>query len=1153
VIAALGCRSEPRGAAAPWPSEPDGSAGVEALTTWLSTVARRMEPLDAGQLAAAERVARSRRTAMERLIREDPQLALALSLSPADRGRLPARVAEHVEAWLDGIGDLMVSVTETFEPAMTSQLQHQLRLDDRVLTAYVHGHRRAIGSKRAIPLHAITLGAEAALLDSPVRELTHPEADTDIRVDVGGAVIEVPTRAALEQFVELETQREARPGPDSATAGAAALTTALVADSQPSSPPISWTTGTKRVLVMRVDFSDRPGESVSAQEAERLVSTEVSDFYSVSSYGRTSLVGTATPLLRLPQPRSSYATLFDAIADARVAARNAGFDPDGYDLDLIAGDPSFTSNHGVAIVGGKGAAIEGAFLFSIVAHELGHNFGLNHASMWVSDDETPTGPGHLDEYGNEWDVMGQGRTAGSIFEPAARWWLGWLPDNAVTDMNTSGTYRVLAHDDASSAGTRVLRFTRDESSVGRFWLSVRQQAREEWPRYAGFLVRTQSTIADRTELLDLTPGDQTGNLNAPLAVGQSFTHPSTGVVITPIGLTGTTPQALDVVVNDPALFPGNRAPTGDFTASPLVYDDPNTLVTFQANVTDPDGDLLAYFWNVPGSIPSQNSATFTRKFTGGLWPVRAVVSDTKGKTLSRNFLVQVQSPRTVISGTVTSNGQPVEGAMVHAKDSSTGFALNPGVTDSRGVYYVAAYAGSFDLSPVKSGALFIPASRTVTVGSSEVSGVDFGLASQTVLIDETFDAPPAALTVVRGGTWSTSGGLYHLRSPATDVANGNLVVTTQDIVGDFTFTVDARALPATGWNDFSVVFSYRSSSDYWYASFNEGNDTGTNGIFHFLDGAMEERVDFTPLTLPDGTLHHVVIGRSGSTVTVVRDGAAMGTVTDATIGDGKLGIGSRNDSCDFDNFRVQGLGQPTSLTAAITAPTAGAQVRGIVRLAASATGAAGVQLFLDGAPVGEEDLSPPYEREIDSLALTGRHTVTARARASDGRTADADPVAFDVVNDCRQVDPNGAFSQTIGPFSVKFQVTWDSAPGAAPMDGGFGLSLGSASYFSSTSASVLFGSGSPPQIVARNGTTSTAVETVPYVAGQGFAFRMEVDPAAKTYSVFARAANGSEQVVARDYGFRSTRVVSTLDHWMMRADELSPSGLTVCNVSSALR
>lgn len=39
-----------------------------------------------------------------------------------------------------------------------------------------------------------------------------------------------------------------------------------------------------------------------------------------------------------------------------------------------------------------------------------------------------------------------------------------------------------------------------------------------------------------------------------------------------------------------------------------------------------------------------------------------------------------------------------------------------------------------------------------------------------------------------------------------------------------------------------------------------------------------------------------------------------------------------------------------------------------------------------------------------------------------------------------------------------------------------------------------------------------------------------------------------ERTVARDYAFRTTRVADTLDHWLIRVDELSAAGMTVCNV-----
>jgi hypothetical protein len=87
------------------------------------------------------------------------------------------------------------------------------------------------------------------------------------------------------------------------------------------------------------------------------------------------------------------------------------------------------------------------------------------------------------------------------------------------------------------------------------------------------------------------------------------------------------------------------------------------------------------------------------------------------------------------------------------------------------------------------------------------------------------------------------------------------------------------------------------------------------------------------------------------------------------------------------------LADTTAPSVAVTAPAAGATVRSIVSVTASATddvGVAGVQFKLDGTPLGAEDTSAPYAVSWDTTtASAGAHVLTAVARdaAENSKTA----------------------------------------------------------------------------------------------------------------------------------------------------------------------
>jgi hypothetical protein len=95
------------------------------------------------------------------------------------------------------------------------------------------------------------------------------------------------------------------------------------------------------------------------------------------------------------------------------------------------------------------------------------------------------------------------------------------------------------------------------------------------------------------------------------------------------------------------------------------------------------------------------------------------------------------------------------------------------------------------------------------------------------------------------------------------------------------------------------------------------------------------------------------------------------------------------------------LADTTPPTVSISAPAAGATVRGVVTVSATAAddvGVAGVQFRLDGVDLGLEDTSAPYSVSWDTTtAAAGTHTLTAVARdaANNKTTAAAVSVTVD--------------------------------------------------------------------------------------------------------------------------------------------------------------
>ncbi len=165
---------------------------------------------------------------------------------------------------------------------------------------------------------------------------------------------------------------------------------------RPRNPTSSlWTTGSKKLLLMRVDFPDHPGAPISDADAANLLATENS-FWKANSYNKLNVTSNQyTTVLRLPRNKSDYANSNDdqgLLDDARTAAHNAGYT--GYDFDVVV----FSSIPqwgwaGLGFVGMSGAWLNGAFDPTVIDHETGHNLGLEHANFWQASGDSIIGNG----------------------------------------------------------------------------------------------------------------------------------------------------------------------------------------------------------------------------------------------------------------------------------------------------------------------------------------------------------------------------------------------------------------------------------------------------------------------------------------------------------------------------------------------------------------------------------------------------------------------------------------------------------------------------------------------------------------------------------------------------------------------------------------
>ena len=180
------------------------------------------------------------------------------------------------------------------------------------------------------------------------------------------------------------------------------------------------------------------------------------------------------------------------------------------------------------------------------------------------------------------------------------------------------------------------------------------------------------------------------------------------------------------------------------------------------------------------------------------------------------------------------------------------------------------------------------------------------------LVDEDFATSAADFEPV-AGAWAVAVGRYTLSAPddeGAEVPNANLSLHSALVTGDFTLTATASTTPTDSrFNDFSLVYGYRDPENYSFASFSEGNDAATSGLFTVVGGVRTELADIA-VPVVAGAVYPIRVERVGTAVRVFRAGQRAAAADDPTFTAGRVGFGSRNDGATFDDLVVVGPSPP---------------------------------------------------------------------------------------------------------------------------------------------------------------------------------------------------------------------------------------------------
>ncbi len=323
----------------------------------------------------------------------------------------------------------------------------------------------------------------------------------------------------------------------------------------------------RKVAVLMINFTNDRSRPVTADQVRTRVWTaadSVNQYFQRQSNGTTSLVGRdrvdgdvygwyELPIASAGCDVSAFS------ARARAAATAEGIDLSGYDhVQFFFPTVPDCDFGGLGDLPGPETWINGYLQTGLIAHEIGHNLGVNHAGSVSCADASGARVAvstscDFEEYGDPFDAMGRGSRLMSSWHRAQ---LGQLAAADRRTITASGTYELADTNDFTAGGGKLILIPRKRAgqlTTDFYALEIRRPLLpfDDWtirqPPATGVSIRLVPLITNRSEsrLIDNLPSTPEVT-DAPLQPGRTFTDPGYGIEITNAG--GSGPAALEITV-----------------------------------------------------------------------------------------------------------------------------------------------------------------------------------------------------------------------------------------------------------------------------------------------------------------------------------------------------------------------------------------------------------------------------------------------------------------------------------------------------------------------------------------------------------------------------------------------------------------------------